>query len=314
MNGKSRTVVATSHRPLVLAEHLSRDGAQMVLEESPLRLAHYVDHRFSLGGFTPVVLDGVTAWWDSVGRDRWPDDRLEPFPRLPWPQTWAEWQESEDGFFYGVGLMEWSPDAMSESLDLPIPGVVAHASGFVSVNPFVWRPGLVRALRFQPIAWAYDASGQPILYPGREGWQLIAPTGFAIDGDEAVRRTWKMVAVWRLFTALLGVRNIRTTELALPRSSRRQLQRASAPPWVRYKTLCVDLPSRGASDGTSHRSAPLSDLALHLVRGHLADYRQGPGLFGKYRTMVWVPMHTRGSAEHGAVAKVYDVNVSEAVT
>lgn len=44
---------------------------------------------------------------------------------------------------------------------------------------------------------------------------------------------------------------------------------------------------------------------LHQVRGHLADYTQGKGLFGKYNIRIWVPEHWRGDLQYGEIKKDY---------
>jgi hypothetical protein len=46
---------------------------------------------------------------------------------------------------------------------------------------------------------------------------------------------------------------------------------------------------------------------LHMVRGSLADYSEGPGLFGKYKGRFWRPAHVRGSKEAGEIKKDYRV-------
>jgi hypothetical protein len=35
--------------------------------------------------------------------------------------------------------------------------------------------------------------------------------------------------------------------------------------------------------------------AMHICRGHFADYRNGRGLFGKYKQVVWIPSMVRGT-------------------
>jgi hypothetical protein len=45
--------------------------------------------------------------------------------------------------------------------------------------------------------------------------------------------------------------------------------------------------------------------ALHICRGHFANYESGKGLFGKYHGTYWIPQHVRGSAEQGIRLKDY---------
>lgn len=48
-------------------------------------------------------------------------------------------------------------------------------------------------------------------------------------------------------------------------------------------------------------------MALHLCRGHFMDYRDGKGLFGKYKGIYWQPQHFKGKAKNGVVNKDYSV-------
>lgn len=52
---------------------------------------------------------------------------------------------------------------------------------------------------------------------------------------------------------------------------------------------------------------PTGSTKLSWVRGHYADYRNGPGLFGnpKLRVLLWVPEFQRGNAELGEIIPEY---------
>jgi hypothetical protein len=47
--------------------------------------------------------------------------------------------------------------------------------------------------------------------------------------------------------------------------------------------------------------------ALHICRGHFKDYRDGGGLFGRYRGLYWWDMHSRGTAARGTIRKDYAI-------
>ena len=51
--------------------------------------------------------------------------------------------------------------------------------------------------------------------------------------------------------------------------------------------------------------------ALHICRGHFKDYRDGKGLFGKYRDIYWWESHVRGNAEYGTIHKDYNILTPE---
>ena len=84
-------------------------------------------------------------------------------------------------------------------------------------------------------------------------------------------------------------------------------------PLVTYKTLKVNsinkVNANEYDDDSDGDSIPKS---LHIVRGNFADYRNGPGLFGKHQDIFWRPAHVRGSAKQGVVVKDYDVQAPEA--
>jgi hypothetical protein len=49
--------------------------------------------------------------------------------------------------------------------------------------------------------------------------------------------------------------------------------------------------------------------AMHICRGHFRDYRQGAGLFGKYKQLVWTPATVRGTKGKGAPAREIEVKL-----
>jgi hypothetical protein len=48
--------------------------------------------------------------------------------------------------------------------------------------------------------------------------------------------------------------------------------------------------------------------ALHIVRGHFADFTEGRGLFGRHHGLFWMPQHLKGTLDQGLVVKDYDVH------
>jgi hypothetical protein len=67
----------------------------------------------------------------------------------------------------------------------------------------------------------------------------------------------------------------------------------------------------------SFPAPPLTDVEVssdvlerrqHWVRAHRKDYRQGAGMFGRVKALVWVPEHQRGNPELGTVKQSFAVN------
>jgi hypothetical protein len=48
---------------------------------------------------------------------------------------------------------------------------------------------------------------------------------------------------------------------------------------------------------------------MHICRGHFRDYREGKGLFGKYKQLVWTPMTVRGTRGKDAPAREIEIKV-----
>jgi hypothetical protein len=77
---------------------------------------------------------------------------------------------------------------------------------------------------------------------------------------------------------------------------------------VRYKTLIIEpLKATLRTQGKSG-SVGLAK-ALHICRGHFRDYREGRGLFGKYKQLVWTPMGLRGGKEKGEKAPAREMEI-----
>lgn len=86
----------------------------------------------------------------------------------------------------------------------------------------------------------------------------------------------------------------------------RVYQRRHQRPLVRFHVLNIRPMQEVIRREGGLESAGLS-RALHIVRGHFADYREGRGLFGRHHALVWMPAHLKGSIQQGIVTKDYDV-------
>ena len=116
--------------------------------------------------------------------------------------------------------------------------------------------------------------------------------------------------------AFMNTRNTVLIDNPPPAKLSKRHEKKYGVPLVTYKTLKV-LPMRKVNqndyetDDASDASIPKS---LHIARGHFKDYRNGPGLFGKFQDIFWWDAHVRGNAEKGVVVKDYDVQAPEPVS
>ena len=107
--------------------------------------------------------------------------------------------------------------------------------------------------------------------------------------------------------SLLHCKNVQVVEERDTRSrqqrredSRKGIQRFT------FKTLIIEPMKTVLSVEGSVEQHGLKK-ALHICRGHFANYAEDKPLFGKYSGRFWRPSHVRGSAERGAVVKDYKV-------
>jgi hypothetical protein len=109
-----------------------------------------------------------------------------------------------------------------------------------------------------------------------------------------------------LALCFMHCKNVVISDQQLPRHERRQAQRNGQDPHFTYKVLDIRpmkevLRTEGQIETTGLKRA------LHICRGHFANYTDGPGLFGKYHGVFWKEAHVRGKAKQGVVVKDYSV-------
>lgn len=311
---------AETHLPLY--HRMRSEPVYAITEEGPLRygVAEWaMVFRRLFAGAVPVCLTSVSDWWDAQnGGDEWPDDALDPDYRIPWPRVWCEWRDHRDaGALKGLVLegvtldsgmsgREWLERNFIAPLkeltgQLPVTGLDSPdvdeilgpgAAGIVTGQPFLGNPDGPGVMCLPPVVWSYTAAGER------------SHNVMGMGGERFAEATVGQLQPWWLFTALLKVHPLRTEEVAVPRPARRRAQREGRPlPWVTYKQLTFAVPGTregGHPTGLHHRTS-----RQHIVRGHIADYREGKGLFGRLRQLVWLPAHLRGDSSIGGVAKVY---------
>lgn len=74
-----------------------------------------------------------------------------------------------------------------------------------------------------------------------------------------------------------------------------------------YHILSVKKPTYSKTKNVKAAEQKETLRPLHQVRGHLADYTKGKGLFGKYKIRLWMPEHCRGDLQYGKVNKDYRI-------
>jgi hypothetical protein len=124
---------------------------------------------------------------------------------------------------------------------------------------------------------------------GFDGRQLLSPFWFALS--------------------LLHCKNVKLEDVPVPPKVQAKREKRGIPN-ITFKTLIVEpMRQQVRREATDDPTGEQNHIrrALHIARGHFKDYRDGPGLFGKYQGLYWWDMHVRGSADIGTVVKDYQV-------
>jgi hypothetical protein len=167
-----------------------------------------------------------------------------------------------------------------------------------------------------------------VLYYVREDGLIVPPEGqnkrfsiypiFTADvlpnghqDDQSMLEFCGQFNVLVLYPALLTLsfmhcKNVVVEDRQPPRRDRRRQDKSGASPFVTYKVLNIrPMQEVLRHEGQIERTG--LKRALHICRGHFADYTEGNGLFGRIHGRFWIEAHTRGSAKSGVVVKDYDV-------
>jgi hypothetical protein len=184
----------------------------------------------------------------------------------------------------------------------------------IHVGPDDWRIS---------IAWLYTIRNRWVslqhgenLYVTEDGRPVDASIA-SIYGheemDDEITGIWNVYQLTRLIGMTLGLLNCRNTVLVdrSPKPPRKSKPKKAAKPKYRLRVHTLEVkPIRKKYRGEAPESdeeAPRRRHSLHICRGHFKDFRDGPGLFGKYRGVYWWDAQQRGTKSVGIVEKDYDV-------
>lgn len=126
---------------------------------------------------------------------------------------------------------------------------------------------------------------------GHPTMQSYADPGF----EEVMRSLMTWFNATFLAMSFLHCKNvvIQENEVPKPLAKKYRERHAGVQP-TKYKTLIIE-PLKQILRTQGRSSEVGLAKAMHICRGHFRDYREGRGLFGKYKQLVWSPMTIRGS-------------------
>lgn len=105
----------------------------------------------------------------------------------------------------------------------------------------------------------------------------------------------------------MNCKNIELVDAPVTRQMKRMAQRQHKP--ITKKKLLVIEPFKTTIRQDGGAKETEIKRALHIARGHFRTYSEERPLFGKYSGTYWIPMHTRGSKQHGVVEKDYKIQI-----
>lgn len=140
---------------------------------------------------------------------------------------------------------------------------------------------------------------------------LMVPENYIIFGEQRVLQAVgtdfaEVLSPFLFATSLMHAKNVTLeNEFIDPKIVRRRAK--DGKPAITFKVLQIN-PIRRQSDKEHSAGETAAKRAMHIVRGHFKDYRDGAGLFGKFKGLYWWDMHVAGDKANGQVIKDYVIS------
>lgn len=243
--------------------------------------------------------DAYYYWGDAMGADRRMLDRAWElyYKDAHWLMTVVQYIQNGGRLYLGDTAAMYPLDASGKLMRNGIFIIKAMAGGFSSnyANDFFKRKGMTDKEDANVIIRRDD------LKPEKYG-----------QSDAIDDCIYPMYNVCMMALSLMHCKNVELIEQEPPPALSKSSMKKYGEPLVKYKVLKVN-PMR-----TVYRSLEPNETEpketprpLHICRGHFKDFRDGKGLFGKFKEIYWWDQHLRGNEENGVVVKDYEVEEPE---
>jgi hypothetical protein len=279
---------------------------------------HAVNTRRLLSEGQPqvILIDNVADYYFASDQEHW--DLGRDFPNLapPYRMAWFEHRiprtihskecgDSDAGSLTNggrVGLLVLAIDPADCACETgtSIPG---NARWVLGMEIFI-KYGVRDAVEgpHGSMFMAIDAEGKLIDRPWMQGYNDPEVNDIA-----RALMTWTHPAM--LATSFLHCKNVKVVDNPVdPKLAKRYRERHGGLAPSPYKTLIIEpLKQILRAQGRSGEVGLIK--AMHICRGHFADYTEGPGLFGKYHGRYWIPSVVRGTKRKNEPMTRRDVEV-----
>lgn len=300
---------------------MARTLRDRLMYESP-KVPYWVPPPFGMDGFREGLTSTVSVNIDNVadyfygpaGKAKWDFDRDFPNLAPPWDGFWMEYARPWHVASYN-DVLEWrrkngiaEDDEEADFGETAIPERVGLAfqpeknddgSWAMVIGMFLDAPlhGLVG-----PLKWILDLDPDGSML----GLGILSKRKDDLEALDIARKHMDL-----LYPAFLALSFTHCGNVTVDRAEdeapavRKAFQKRHGVKKARWHHVYIEpmkkvLASAGVGSGTS------LPKALHIVRGHFADYRER-GLFGKHHGVYWFDSTVRGSASVGTVDKDYIV-------
>lgn len=309
---------------------------QMYIDQAENRF----DQRL-LSGNEFIDISSVARWfYEENERSSYDLDTDLPSVVSPWPVAWLEYKEPPTlrigstvqvnplaGRLVGAGLQCWPIDDGEAALknDIMLTEFLRqfHGHANVSGTDREKRQSIIDELIaterfpkwFQQMVVFHEGRSKAInllcvefMYLDEDG-KVCGDSSIEFANPGLQREGNTFVTTFAFALSLLHCKNVKLEDVAVPQKVQAKREKRGIPNII-FKTLVIEplrqqVRREAAEDPTGEQNH--IKRALHIARGHFKDYRNGPGLFGKYQGLYWWDMHVRGKAEAGVVVKDYQV-------
>lgn len=263
---------------------------ERLLNTKPVdKMSKYLDleDKEELGNAEIIFIDNVSDYMYSFADRRWEIEKDFPNVAPPFSNIFMEFQEPDDRWKHGIWLeFEKVPQRK---------GWIGYAKYFSLMNNVLLALPMISKIEI-------NSDGKP-MGPHQNKIMISSAT-------EEEKTTTELLGAMVLYPALLAIcfmhcKNVTRIPHGPHLGSKAKRERHA--PRIRYHTLVIEpmkkiLREEGQSEKTGLK------MALHICRGHFKDFREGKGLFGKFKDIYWWDSQVRGSLSEGIVTKDYQVD------